>query len=128
MAHPGAFESQIASSAGNTSEFTASRLFESAYTPDTTPNAQPMRASENVAAGDTTRADIEKELEHFHAIGGAAAPKFSTEELRMHSDLFPENERAGKTDKQVLEKLQEAKSFVHCTSGDNPSCTPYIRK
>jgi hypothetical protein len=122
-------ESQIASSVGSPSEFKASPLFESAYTPDTTRFAQPMRASENVAAGDTTRADIEKELGHFQAVlGGGAAPKFSTEELRMHSDLFPENERANKTDKEVLDRLKEVNSFVHCTGGDNGTCTPYRRK
>jgi hypothetical protein len=128
MAHPEAFESQIASSVGSPSEFTPSPFFETAYTPDSTRNAQPMRATEKVAASDTS-ADLAKELEHFHVMGGSAQPNFSPDQMRMHSDLFPESERAKKTDKEVLDKLKEVKSFVYCTSGDDTgTCTPYIRK
>jgi hypothetical protein len=127
MAHPGAFESQIASSVNNTSEIQVSPLFESGYTPDTTGFAQSMRASENVAASDTS-AELAKELKNFHVVAGTAQPNFSPEEMKMHSDLFPENERANKTDKEVLDRLKEVKSFVHCTAGDNGTCTPYIRK
>jgi len=100
--------------------FDQSHLFFSAYvgTKDAPP---PVRATEAAAEGETTRAQIERELTLFADSQGQQPPRLTNDQL-IHDLNLP----ARSSEEDVLSRLRSSNRLVHCI--DDTSCTLYTRQ